>query len=131
MNLEFYSFTIMSIFFLLAWIPTSVGKAQSFGMKWVASNRNPVKDKELPSWVARCERAHNNLKDNYPAFVAAVLALSFVGKFSQGTAIACVLYVIARVFHFASYGMGNVPLRAVSYISGLVANIYLLINVIL
>ena len=120
----------MSILFLLAFFPVSVGKAQSFGWKWLGSNRKPIPGKELPEWAARCDRAHNNLKDNFPGFIAAVLLLGLTAKFDHSTAILCWLYVGARVMHYASYGLGIVPLRALFYFTGLFSNLYLLIKVI-
>jgi uncharacterized MAPEG superfamily protein len=119
----------MTIFFMFAWVPVSVGKAKSFGRKWIASNRSPLPDKELIPWAARCERAHNNLKDNFPAFIAAILLLGHLGKLDQGTTYAALIFVFARLAHYFAYGMGNVPGRAVSYALGLGANLYLLVKI--
>jgi uncharacterized MAPEG superfamily protein len=129
--MEITALVIMTIFFLFAFMPVSVGKKQAFGFNWLASNRNPVVGKELPEWAQRCERAHHNLKDNFPAFVAAVLALVVTEKTTQGTSIACLVYVVARMGHYLVYGLGSVPLRALCYFTGLFANLYLLLKVIL
>lgn len=129
MQHEFVSLAVMSMFFLVAWFPVSMGKWKSFGFKWLASNRVPVSGTELPDWAARCERAHNNLKDNFPAFVTAILALGVLNKFDNGTALAAVIYTAARIGHYISYGIGNVLARAIFFFSGLIANFYLLIKI--
>jgi uncharacterized MAPEG superfamily protein len=126
---EYYCLAILSLLFLFAFLPSSIGKAKAFGGKWLASNRKPIPGKELPEWAARCERAHNNLKDNYPAFIAAVLILGLQNKFDAGTASASVVYVVARILHFLCYGIGNVLGRAIFYFVGLGTNIYLLVKV--
>lgn len=129
MQTEYASLGIMSVVFLLAWLPVSIGKWQSFGPKWLASNRVPVTDKQLPDWASRCERAHNNLKDNFPAFVAAVAVLGLMSKFDYGTGLASVIYVASRIGHYLSYSIGNVLARALFFFGGLFANIYLLIKI--
>lgn len=87
--------------------------------------------KELEGWAARCERAHNNLKDNFPGFIAAILLLGITNKSDESTAIISVVYVVARIGHYIVYGMGYVPLRALFYFTGLLGNIYLLIKVLI
>ncbi|MBA2405056.1 MAG: MAPEG family protein [Bdellovibrionales bacterium] len=116
----------MTIILLFAFIPSSLAKLKSFGGKWVASNRDPVAGKELLPWGARAERAHNNLKDNFPAFAVAILLLGTMNKFDHLTTWAAGLYVAGRLGHFISYTAGNVQLRFVTYILALSANLYLL-----
>ncbi len=131
MTPEYQSLAVLTLFFVLAWFPASVAKWQTYGWKWLASNRNPVEGKGLDSWGARCERAHNNLKEFFPGFVVAVLILGAIEKFDQGTAVASIIYVIARLCHFMSYGIGNVLARGMFFFIGLFANIYLLIKILI
>jgi uncharacterized MAPEG superfamily protein len=131
MAVEYSSLSIMAILFSVAWFPASVGKARAFGGKWLASNRNPIPGKELEPWAARCERAHNNLKDNLPAYIVAIIVLGQLNKFDTGTAIASVTFVAARLLHFISYGIGNVTGRAALFFLGLFANLYLLLKIFL
>lgn len=130
MKTEYIALALMTIFYLFAWFPLSVGKLKSFGGKWLASNRNPLPGKELLPWAARCERAYNNLKDYFPAYVVAILLLGQLEKFDTSTEVAAIMYVVARVIHFISYGMGNVPFRALSFFIGLFSNLFLLIKII-
>ncbi len=131
MNSEYYALITMTLLFLFAWIPSSVAKFQSFGGKWLASNRTPIPGKELSRWGQRVERAHNNLKDNFPGFVVAILLLGLRNQFSDATSVAAWTYVGARLIHFASYGIGHVNTRFLSYVVGLGANLYLLAKILI
>jgi uncharacterized MAPEG superfamily protein len=131
MQTEYQMLGLMTLFFLFAWAPVSVGKFRSFGPKWLASNRNPLQGKELEAWSQRCDRAYNNLKDYFPAFVAAILILGATGKFDDSTRIASMIFFFARIGHYIAYGFGNVPMRAVFFFSGLICNTYLLIKVVI
>lgn len=130
MQTEYCSLVIMTMFFLVAWLPSSIGKMRSFGTKWLAGNRSPVYGKELEPWAARCERAHNNLKDNLPGFIVAIFALGLLQKFDSGTAMAAMIYVGGRFGHYIAYGIGNPLLRGLFYFTGLFSNFYLLIKVL-
>ena len=126
MPFEYQMLGLMTLFFLLAWLPSSVGKMRAFGVAWLNSNREPVKGVELQPWATRADRAHNNLKDNFPGFVAVILLLGTTGSFDESTSIAAALYVFVRIGHFVSYTLGLVIPRATFYLIGLGANIYLL-----
>lgn len=131
MTAEYQSLAVLTLFFVFAWFPASVAKWQTFGWKWIASNRSQVEGKALDSWGARCERAHNNLKEFFPAFIVTVLILGATNQFDEGTAIASSIYVIARLLHFFSYAIGNVLARGIFFFIGLFSNIYLLIKILI
>lgn len=131
MPVEYISLTIMALFFILAWVPVSIGKWQSFGSTWLVSNRIPIAGKELLPWAARFDRAYNNLKDYFPAFIVAILVLGSLNKFDHVTGWASIIYVIGRMGHYVSYAAGHVPLRAFFYCLGLISNLYLLIKILI
>lgn len=131
MVFEYQCLAAMTLFFILAWFPVSIGKWQAFGGRWLASNRNPLAGKELPRWAARCDRAYNNLKDFFPAYVVAILLLGSMNKFDQGTSYAALIFVIGRMGHYISYGIGNVLARASFFFVAFFSNIYLLIKVLI
>jgi uncharacterized MAPEG superfamily protein len=131
MQFEYQMLTIMTIFFTLAWLPSSVGKFFSYGGKWVMGNRAPIQGKELLPWAGRVERAYTNLKDYFPAFVVAILVLGLMGKFDEGTKIAAGTFVAARLAHFIVYAFGISLLRALTFFAGLGANLYLLFKILL
>ena len=131
MTIEYKILALMTLFFLVAWLPASIAKWQSFGGKWLASNRNPLAGKELPEWGARADRAYNNLKDYFPGFVVAILLLGTLNKFDQSTAWASGLYVIGRLVHFFGYIAGSVLARSLSYFLAMGCNFFLLIKVLM
>lgn len=130
MQTEYCALTIITMFFLVAWFPSSMGKYRSFGWKWLAGNRKPLEGKELEPWASRCERAHNNLKDNLPGFIVAIILLGLTQKFDSGTALASMIYVGARFGHYIAYGVGIPLLRGLFFFTGLFSNFYLLIKVL-
>ena len=129
MNFEYQMLALMTLIFLLAFIPSSIGKLKSYGGRWLASNRTPLHGKELLPWAARCERAYSNLKDYFPAYAVTILLLGTTGKFDSATECASMLFVVGRVLHYIAYGMGNVPFRFLSYVLAMASNLFLLIKV--
>jgi uncharacterized MAPEG superfamily protein len=128
MPIEYTMLVTMTLFFMFAWLPGSVGKMKSFGGKWVNSNREPVEGKELLPWAGRVDRAYANLKDYFPAFVVAILLLGITGQFDEVTKWAAITFVVARIGHFTSYGLGSVTGRFLCYLVAMVANVVLLIK---
>lgn len=130
MPFEYQALAIMTLFFLVAWFPVSIGKWRAYGGKWLMSNRKPVTNKELEPWASRCDRAYNNLKDYFPAFIVAIIVLGITGKFDESTKWTSALFVIGRFGHYLFYGLGSVSLRGVFYLTGLLSNTYLLIKIL-
>ena len=131
MYMEYKCLSIMTILFLFAWLPVSIGKYYSFGGKWLLSNRNPLPGQELLPWAARCERAYNNLKDYYPAFIVAILLLGQMNKFDQDTKLAALIFVAGRIGHYISYGIGNVTGRVIFYVASLSSVTFLLLKTLI
>lgn len=131
MQFEYLMLTLMTFFFLFAWAPVSYAKFQSFGGKWVASNREPLKDKELVAWGARADRAYSNLKDYFPAYAVSILLLGATHHFDYFTAIASAAYVVGRIGHYIAYTAGHVPSRFLTYVIFMVSNVFLLIKVLI
>lgn len=111
MATELWALLAMTFFTLFAWLPGSVGKKQSYGMKWLAGNRNPS-DRPLLEWASRAERAYQNLKDYFPCFVVAILLLAHLELFNSFTAFAAWGFVALRVLHMIVYIAGLPMLRA-------------------
>jgi uncharacterized MAPEG superfamily protein len=126
MTLELQLLAFMSIFFALAWLPASVCKYQTYGWGWLLSNRSPAGLPPMPEWGQRAQRAHDNLKENFPAFAVAVLLLALSGGFTQGTRVAAAVFTAARLIHMPVYIAGAVWPRAIAWISGVLATLYLL-----
>jgi len=126
MTLELQLLAFMSLLFALAWFPASLCKYQTYGWSWLLSNRSPAGLPPLPEWGQRAQRAHDNLKENFPAFAVAVLLLALSGGFTQGTRIAAAVFAAARLIHMPAYIAGAVWARSLSWATGVLATLYLL-----
>lgn len=129
MNFEYQMLGVMTLIFIVAWLPASAAKFKTYGFRWLAGNRTKLPDQPLPAWGNRVERAHINLKDNFPAFVVAILILGINQKFDECTKWAAIIYVGARLTHFIAYGFGIPSARSLGFFVGLGANIYLLAKI--
>ena len=129
MGIEYQALTILTIWLLFAWLPSSIGKAQSFGWDWLRSNRDPS-PKPLVPWAARCERAYSNLVHYYPVFAISVILLGIHNNFNFLTAWASVIYVLARFAHYFVYAKGLPMARTTFWAISVVANIVLLIKLL-
>lgn len=127
MPTEYLCLAFMTVFFLYAFLPASYAKLQAYGLPWLASNRDKKPSQELSVWGRRAERAHENLKDNFPAFAVAILLLGVTNGFSHLTAIFSGVYVVCRVLHMFAYVAGYRALRTAGYSLGLISNTILFI----
>lgn len=126
MTTEYLCLAVIGLISLIAFLPASIGKVQKLGMRWAAGNRSKALNyDQLPEWVGRAERAHNNLKDNLPGFISAIILLGLTNRFNELTAPLAVVYVIARLGHFISYCAGVSLPRTITYFTGLLSNIAL------
>jgi len=126
MAFELEMLALMTIVFALAWFPASLCKYQTYGWGWLLSNRSPAGLPPMPEWGQRAERAHDNLKANFPAFAVAVLLLAVTGSYTEGTRLAAAVFVVARLAYLWAYVAGLVWPRSISWAVGLLATLYLL-----
>jgi len=129
MPFEYKMLAIMTLIFLFSWVPISLAKYRAYGPKWLASNREPLVGRELAPWGRRAERAHLNLKENFPAYFVAILLLGITERFDLVTTYASGLYVVSRLGHYAAYAKGNVNIRFLCYVFALSCNVILLLKV--
>ena len=127
MPFELYMLAAATFLVLLAFVPGSFYKMQAYGgMPWLASNRELEKKPPLTGAAARADRAHANLKENFPAFVAAILILIYSGHSSTGTAVASAVFVVARILYIPAYIGGIPPLRTLMWSLGWASTLYIL-----
>lgn len=95
------------------------GKTRTAGPSWNAGNRETAP--AFPAWVNRAGLALSNHKENFPLFLTAVVVVHLAGRADHVTAIASVVYVVARVLHGGIFIAGIKGLRTVAFVVGLVA----------
>ncbi|MDQ2070669.1 MAPEG family protein [Natronospira bacteriovora] len=116
-----------SLLFALAWFPASVAKQQTYGTGWLASNRDQQDLPPMPRWGERAIRAHENLKENFPAWAALVLLVIALDWQNAATAWAAVLFPLARLGHMASYIGGWFWPRFLFYCVGIACTLILVV----
>ncbi|MGA7965773.1 MAG: MAPEG family protein [Gammaproteobacteria bacterium] len=127
MPFELYMLAAATLLFLLAFIPGAIYKTNAYGgLSWLVSNRDVTDKPPLTGAAARAERAHANLKENFPAFVAAILILSYTGHYTMGTAVASAVFVVVRLLYIPVYIGGIPPLRTLLWTLGWASTIFIL-----
>ncbi|MGA9855252.1 MAG: MAPEG family protein [Gammaproteobacteria bacterium] len=127
MSYEMTILALVTLLYVFSWLPAWFAKYQAYGGGWLLSNRSTTGLPPLPELAQRAVRAHENLKENYPPFAVAVLLLAFSGGYTQYTAMAALVFLLARLVYMPAYILGIPWLRTSSWMAGFVAMLYLLI----
>lgn len=123
--IEAWSLVGASLLLALAWFPASVAKRRTWGDRWLASNRETEGLPPLPAWGRRAVRAHDNLKENFPAWAALLLLVIAMDWQSTTTAWAAAVFPIARLGHITSYVAGYFWPRTICWMIGMVCTLTL------
>ena len=98
---------------LFTYVPV-LGRVRKAGAAWGFGNRDgPLP--EVAAWVLRGERAFANHMANLTPFVVFVLVAHVIGKNDEITAIASVVFVVARVLHSLLYVVGVAYVRTLAF----------------
>ena len=100
-----------------------LAKTKSAGVAWNAGNRE--REPDVAPWVQRTGRALSNHKENFPLFATGVLVVHLTGRADRWSALACIVYVVARVVHALLYMAGITRARSLAFGVGLVAVVVL------
>jgi uncharacterized MAPEG superfamily protein len=93
------------------------GKTARAGLAWNMGNRD--EEPEMPPWIHRARRAIANHKENFPFFLTAVVVVHLAGKADRVSAVAAVIYVVARALHGLLYTAGIGKVRSAAYLVAL------------
>lgn len=100
---------------VLIYVPAS-GRLLSAGVAWGLGNRETRP--EFAPWIGRAERALTNHAENWPLFATAVVLVHLAGKGDALSAVACQVFLGARMAHALLYLVGVVGARTLSYYVG-------------
>ncbi len=108
---------------LMLLMPMVYGPAfiKALGPAKMVGNRDDMPAVE--GWFARAKRGHANLAENLLPFGAVVLVAHAASVHTGLTAAAAVVFLLARLVHFAAYVAGVGLPRTLSYVVGLVATL--------
>ncbi|NCT41726.1 MAG: MAPEG family protein [Alphaproteobacteria bacterium] len=115
---EFYWLTLTLLFTCLMWVPYIVQYLGEEGVKNALSSGEGTKTPDKP-WAARLKRAHANAVENMVIFAPLVVIAVMTQTNSQLTAIAAMVYFIARIAHAVIYTLGIPLARGLSFATGL------------
>ncbi len=100
---------------VLIYVPAT-GRLLSAGVSWGLGNRESRPD--FAPWVGRAERAASNHAENWPLFATAVVVVHLAGRADDLSALACQVFLGARIAHGACYLGGLIGARTLAYYAG-------------
>jgi uncharacterized MAPEG superfamily protein len=130
MTAEILGLAIASLLLAFAWLPASLARARAGGVRWLTSNREPGQLPTVPEWGHRAQRAHDNLKENFPAWAALLLLVILIDATGQTSAIAALVFPAARLVHMGAYMAGNVWLRFLAWLAAWISTLVLAVVVL-
>ncbi len=119
-NAYFY-LTLSGVLTLLLWAPYILARLFVWGIPTFLNNYPegfPATAPEPPLWAQRAQRAHLNMVETLPAFIAVIVAATWLVGDAQGALIGGLaqLFFFARVAHAIVYILGIPYLRTPVYL---------------
>ena len=99
--------------FILAF-PSACSLMYTKGLQFAAGNRD--EPYTLPAWAERANRAHRNMLENFPVFLALVVVVHLTGATNEATALGATLFLWGRVAHAIVYIAGVAYVRTAAYL---------------
>lgn len=123
METALYYLALSGLLTVLLWTPYITARLFSWGLGTFLNNYPegfPAKSPEQPLWAARAQRAHLNLVETMPAFIAVVVAAALTPKLDAGSAATIAgwaqIFFFARIAHAVVYIAGIPFLRTPVYL---------------
>lgn len=121
METAYYYLALSGILTLLLWTPYIVGRLFVWGPLTFLTGypeNFPKEEPETPLWMDRAKRAHLNMVETLPAFVAVIAAAGLMDDGSMGNSVAmwAKTFFFARIAHAIVYTLGIPGLRTPVYL---------------
>ncbi|MEP3467571.1 MAG: MAPEG family protein [Parasphingorhabdus sp.] len=121
MEIAFTYLALSGILTVLLWTPYIVGRLFVWGPLTFLSGypeNFPKEEPETPLWMDRAKRAHLNMVETMPAFVAVVAAAGLLGDASIAETVGtwAKVFFFARIAHAIVYTLGIPGLRTPVYL---------------
>jgi len=113
---------------LIMWVPYILNAVMVRGL--VDAVSYPDNPKPLAGWAQRMKAAHSNAVENLVVFVALVLVANAAGISNDTTALACTVYLWARVAHLLSYTFAIPWVRTLTFTVSWAAMVALLLQLL-
>jgi uncharacterized MAPEG superfamily protein len=116
MTTELMYLALVTALTSLLWVPYILNMILVRGiMDAVGYPENPA---PLSPWAARMKAAHMNAVENLVVFAALVLVAHAAGVSNAATAMACQVYLWARIAHVVSYTARIPWVRTFAFVAG-------------
>lgn len=121
METAYYYLALSGLLTVLLWTPYITARMFIWGIPTFLHNYPkdfPAREPETPLWVDRSKRAHLNMIETMPAFIAVVVAAGLLGDSSTGETVGtwAQVFFFARVLHAVVYTLGIPGLRTPVYL---------------
>ncbi len=121
MDTALYYLLLSGVLTLLLWAPYIVARLFVWGLPTFLNNYPqgyPVKQPEPPLWAVRAQRAHLNMVETMPAFIAVILAASSLANAEQAAQVGvwAEVFFFARIVYSGVYILGLPFLRTPTYL---------------
>ncbi|MEP9403445.1 MAPEG family protein [Sphingomonas silueang] len=102
---------------------------RELGLDWNAGPRDGDRHPR-GALAGRAQRALDNLKETYPAFVALALALAVSGRTGGLGAAGALLWIAARVVYHPLYLLGVPYLRSLAWVASMVGLLLMFVRLV-
>jgi uncharacterized MAPEG superfamily protein len=121
METAYFYLTLSGVLTLLLWTPYILARVFVWGPLTFLSNYPkgfPAEQPTPPLWAQRAQRAHLNMVETMPAFIAVIAGANYLIGDSAGLAIGAwaQVFFFARLAHAAVYILGVPGLRTPVYL---------------
>lgn len=123
METTLFYLALSGILTVLLWVPYIFSRLLTWGLPTFLNNypeKFPQEQPEQPLWAARAQRAHLNMVETMPAFIAVVVAALMLAQGSQETlhtaSVWAEIFFFARIAHAVVYILGIPYLRTPVYL---------------
>ena len=117
MTIELTYLTYTAVLCLLLWLPYIGAGAMKFGFLTSQDYKVPSQREHAP-WVERAHRAHLNLIENLPSFVALILIAHVAHISNETTQMAAAMFFWSRAFQTLVHWLGTAYLRTLAFFVG-------------
>lgn len=98
------------------------------GLGVLAGNREGLAP--LTGFAGRAQRAHQNMLESLPLFIALVLIAQVAGKANASTLLGCQLFIWGRLAHWIIYLIGIPWLRTIAWLVAVIGLIVIFAQLI-
>jgi uncharacterized MAPEG superfamily protein len=101
---------------------------EQLGLGMLAGNREGLP--ELTSFAGRAQRAHRNMLEGLPLFIALVLVAQIAGKTNSATLTGAELFFWGRLVHWLIYVIGVPWLRTLAWVVSVIGLIMIFLQLV-